>query len=93
VRKTALASRRGAKPVGNSPPELAAVIAADTARWAKVIKDAKIELRAVTQFPLRLTHRQVVIAGLDPAIHLLRNKHVAKKMDPRVKPAGDASGG
>jgi hypothetical protein len=25
-----------------------------------------------------------VIAGLDPAIHLL-----AKKMDPRVKPAGD----
>jgi hypothetical protein len=26
-----------------------------------------------------------VIAGLDPAIHLFR-----KKMDPRVKPAGDA---
>jgi hypothetical protein len=26
-----------------------------------------------------------VIAGLDPAIHLF-----AKKMDPRVKPAGDA---
>jgi hypothetical protein len=26
-----------------------------------------------------------VIAGLDPAVHLL-----AKKMDPRVKPAGDA---
>jgi hypothetical protein len=25
-----------------------------------------------------------VIAGLDPAIHLL-----AKRMDPRVKPAGD----
>jgi hypothetical protein len=25
-----------------------------------------------------------VIAGLDPAIHLL-----SKKMDPRVKPAGD----
>ena len=42
--KTALASQ-GAKPVGNSPPELAAVIAGDTARWAKVIKDAKIELR------------------------------------------------
>ena len=42
--KTALASQ-GAKPVGNSPPELAAVIAADTARWAKVIKDANIELR------------------------------------------------
>jgi tripartite-type tricarboxylate transporter receptor subunit TctC len=42
--KTALASQ-GAKPVGNAPGELAAVIAADTARWAKVIKDAKIELR------------------------------------------------
>jgi len=25
-----------------------------------------------------------VIAGLDPAIH-----HFSKKMDPRVKPAGD----
>jgi hypothetical protein len=25
-----------------------------------------------------------VIAGLDPAIH-----HLAKRMDPRVKPAGD----
>jgi hypothetical protein len=36
-----------------------------------------------------LTHRQVVIAGLDPAIHLLRNKLLAKSMDPRVKPAGD----
>ena len=42
--KTALAAQ-GAKPVGNSPAELAAVIAADTARWAKVIKDANIELR------------------------------------------------
>jgi hypothetical protein len=31
----------------------------------------------------------VVIAGLDPAIHLLRKKVLAKKMDPRVKPAGD----
>ena len=29
----------------------------------------------------------IVIAGLDPAIHLL-----AKKMDPRVKPAGDDLG-
>jgi hypothetical protein len=26
-----------------------------------------------------------IVAGLDPVIHLL-----AKKMDPRVKPAGDA---
>jgi hypothetical protein len=33
-------------------------------------------------FPFALT--QFVIAGLDPAIHLL-----PKKMDPRVKPAGD----
>jgi len=31
-----------------------------------------------------------VIAGLDPAIHLLSQKRLAKKMDPRVKPAGDA---
>jgi hypothetical protein len=33
---------------------------------------------------------QIVIAGLDPAIHLLRKMLlVAKTMDPRVKPAGD----
>jgi hypothetical protein len=31
-------------------------------------------------------HLGIVIAGLDPAIHLLR-----KEMDPRVKPAGDKS--
>jgi hypothetical protein len=30
-----------------------------------------------------------VIAGLDPAIHPLRKNFDAKKMDPRVKPAGD----
>jgi tripartite-type tricarboxylate transporter receptor subunit TctC len=42
--KTALAAQ-GAKPVGNSPTELAAAIAADTARWAKVIKDANIEVQ------------------------------------------------
>jgi hypothetical protein len=30
-----------------------------------------------------------VIAGLDPAIHL-RKHSCCKKMDPRVKPAGDA---
>jgi hypothetical protein len=30
-----------------------------------------------------------VIAGLDPAIHLLRKDFLAKEMDPRVKPAGD----
>jgi hypothetical protein len=34
-----------------------------------------------------------VIAGLDPAIHPLRKNFDAKKMDPRVKPAGDAAGG
>jgi hypothetical protein len=27
-----------------------------------------------------------VIAGLVPAIHLCREEHLAKKMDPRVKP-------
>ena len=42
--KAALAAQ-GATPVGNSPAELAAVIAADTARWAKVIRDANIEIR------------------------------------------------
>jgi hypothetical protein len=31
----------------------------------------------------------VVIAGLDPAIHPVRKKVLAKRMDPRVKPAGD----
>jgi hypothetical protein len=37
-----------------------------------------------------------VIAGLDPAIHPFRKnfdvKKDVKKMDPRVKPAGDAQG-
>ena len=42
--QAALAAQ-GAKPVGNSPAELAAVIAADTARWGKVIKEANIEVR------------------------------------------------
>jgi hypothetical protein len=31
----------------------------------------------------------VVIAGLDPAIHLLRKTLLRRRMDPRVKPAGD----
>ena len=31
-----------------------------------------------------------VIAGLDPAIHLIRNTHLTKRMDRPVKPAGDA---
>jgi tripartite-type tricarboxylate transporter receptor subunit TctC len=36
---------QGAKPLGSSPAELAATIAADTARWAKVIKEAHIEVQ------------------------------------------------
>jgi hypothetical protein len=32
------------------------------------------------------------MAGLDPAIHLLRKRLSAKKMDTRVKPAYDAFG-
>jgi tripartite-type tricarboxylate transporter receptor subunit TctC len=36
---------QGAKPVGGTPAELAAVIAADTARWAKVIKEANIQVQ------------------------------------------------
>jgi hypothetical protein len=32
-----------------------------------------------------------VIAGLDPAIHHLREDFLAKKMDARVKPAHDQS--
>jgi tripartite-type tricarboxylate transporter receptor subunit TctC len=35
---------QGAKPVGNTPGELAVVIATDTARWAKVIRDANIKI-------------------------------------------------
>jgi hypothetical protein len=35
--------------------------------------------------PSELDSLSSVIAGLDPAIHLF-----TKKMDPRVKPAGDA---
>src|SRR6266511_3581710 len=31
----------------------------------------------------------VVIAGLDPAIHPVRKKVLTRRMDPRVKPAGD----
>jgi tripartite-type tricarboxylate transporter receptor subunit TctC len=36
---------QGAMPVGNSPAELADVIATDTARWAKVIKESNIEVQ------------------------------------------------
>jgi tripartite-type tricarboxylate transporter receptor subunit TctC len=41
--KAALAAQ-GAQPVGNTPAELAAVIAADTVRWGKVIRDADIKV-------------------------------------------------
>lgn len=34
---------QGAKPIGNSPAELAAVILTDTARWSKLIKEAGIQ--------------------------------------------------
>src|SRR5262249_18630076 len=33
-----------------------------------------------------------VIAGLDPAIHPFRKKFLRRRMDPRVKPAGDVAG-
>ena len=36
---------QGANPVAGTPAELAAVIASDTARWAKVIRDANIQIR------------------------------------------------
>jgi hypothetical protein len=35
---------------------------------------------------------KAVIAGLDPAIHPASKKLLAKRMDPRVKPAGDGRG-
>ena len=35
--------------------------------------------------------RWIVIAGLDPAIHLLCKKPSAKRIDPRVKPGGDVA--
>jgi tripartite-type tricarboxylate transporter receptor subunit TctC len=35
---------QGAKPVGNSPEQLAKIIADDTARWSKLIRDAHIEV-------------------------------------------------
>jgi hypothetical protein len=35
-------------------------------------------------------NKMPVIAGLDPVIHPLRKNVLAKRMDPRVKPAGDS---
>jgi len=37
--------REGATPVGNSPAELDAVIRADIAKWAKIIKESGIKIR------------------------------------------------
>lgn len=36
---------QGATPIGNTPAELAAVIARDTERWGKVVRDANIEIK------------------------------------------------
>jgi tripartite-type tricarboxylate transporter receptor subunit TctC len=36
---------QGAQPIGSTPGEFAAVIAADTARWSKVIRDANIQVK------------------------------------------------
>lgn len=36
---------QGAKPVGGTPDELSAVIATDTARWQKLIRDANIQVQ------------------------------------------------
>ena len=36
---------QGATPIGSTPAEFAAVIARDTERWGKVVRDAKIEAR------------------------------------------------
>jgi tripartite-type tricarboxylate transporter receptor subunit TctC len=35
----------GAQPVGGTPAEFAAFIKSETVKWAKVIKDAKVELQ------------------------------------------------
>ena len=36
----------GAEPVGNSPEQFAAFLREDIARWAKVVRDAKIPLQS-----------------------------------------------
>jgi tripartite-type tricarboxylate transporter receptor subunit TctC len=36
---------QGAQPIGSTPGEFAAVIAADTARWSKVIREANIQVK------------------------------------------------
>ena len=34
----------GLQPVGSSPEELAVVIATDTPKWARIVRDANIQL-------------------------------------------------
>ena len=43
--------------------------------------------------PSEIDANTAVIAGLDPAIHPFRKNFDAKKMDLRVKPAGDTQAG
>src|SRR5262245_36057280 len=47
-------------------------------------------IRCSRRLRLRDHYPQLVIAGLDPAIHPVREKVLRRTMDPRVKPAGDA---
>ena len=54
----------------------------------------RLTLASLKLFPFEWTQDgchslSSVIAGLDPAIHLLCKNALAKWMDPRVKPAGD----
>src|SRR5262249_60838784 len=68
--------------------------------------DVLMAIFAPKEFPPRLIQRRAVIAGhsapedarrraYDPATHLLRNKLIAKQMDPRVNrgPADNVGGG
>jgi hypothetical protein len=46
-----------------------------------LISNAAAALRALKHFPLRLTQRQVVIAGLDPQSIFFAKKFLRRKMD------------
>jgi len=52
--------------------------------------DSNFEITRLQRIPVDLIHL-LVIRRLNPRIHHLRKIH-AKRMDPRVKPAGDGSG-
>jgi hypothetical protein len=56
----------------------------------RFVRDKIIGKTALQQFPVDLDH-SVVMLGLDPSIHH-HCKIYAKKMDTRVKPAGDGGG-